>query len=246
MRIDIWSDVVCPFCYIGRRRLQAALDEFEHADQVEITWHSFELDPTTRAGANTPVTETLAAKYGITAAQVEQQHAAMAEQAQQLGLTYNGKETLNANTFDAHRLVHHAGVQVNGRGIADRLEQRFMKAYFTDGQAVDDHAVLTDLAVEVGLDEAEVRDVLSGDRYAEDVRRDEQAARQLGISGVPFFVFAEKYAVSGAQPQEVFAQALAKAWEETQQSPFQMVVGNPAGNEGAGNSECGPAGCSID
>lgn len=240
MRIDIWSDVVCPFCYIGRRRLEAALERFEHRDEVRIVWRSFELDPTTTAGENTPVVELMARKYRMSAGQAEAQNAALAQQAESVGLTFNWAEAKNANTFDAHRLVHLAAMR--GDETADELEQRLMRAYFTEGRAVDSHDVLVEVAVEAGLDEAEVRAVLAGDRFAEEVRSDEEAARQLGITGVPFFVVAEKFAVSGAQPVEVFVQALEQGWDHSRPHPFEMVVGE--GIE-AGGPACGPEGCDV-
>lgn len=239
MRIDIWSDVVCPFCYIGRRRLEAALERFEHRGEVQIVWRSFELDPTTTAGENPPMVELMARKYQMSVEQAEAQNAALAQQAESVGLTFNWAEARNANTFDAHRLVHLAARHSDE--TADELEQRLMRAYFTEGRAVDSPDVLMEVAGEVGLDEAEVRGVLAGDRFAGEVRRDQEVARQLGITGVPFFVVAEKFAVSGAQPVEVFAQALEQGWQHSRPSPFEMVVGEGIGSGPA----CGPEGCDV-
>lgn len=244
MRIDIWSDVVCPFCYIGRARLEGVIDRFAHAEELrgelELVWHSFELDPSTPAGENRPMVESVAVKYGMPVEVARQQNEGLAAAAAGEGLQFNFERALNANTFDAHRLVHLAGQA--DRGLADTLEQRFMRAYFTEGRAVDDHAVLTELAVEVGLEAEAVARVLGSSEFADAVRADESAAQQLGISGVPFFVFDEKWAVSGAQPAEVFEQALTTAWEASQSSPFQMVVGADAA---ADAPVCGPDGCAV-
>ncbi|MDO5697835.1 MAG: DsbA family oxidoreductase [Dermatophilus congolensis] len=242
MRIDIWSDIVCPFCYIGKRRLEAALERFEHRDQVEVVWHSFELDPNAPVGTQESTVEHVAAKYGIPVAQARQNNAGLAAQAATVGLQFNWEDALTANTFDAHRLVHLAATK--SREMADEMEERLMRAFFTEGFAVDDRAVLLDIASDAGLDEAEAEAVLDSDQFAADVRADENAARQLGISGVPFFVFAEKYAVSGAQPLEVFENALATAWAETQPKPFEMVTG--AAGAGAEDAPvCGPDGCEL-
>lgn len=238
MRIDIWSDIVCPFCYIGKRRLEAALERFEHRDQVEVVWHSFELDPSAPVGADEPSVDHVAAKYGIPVEQARADNAGLAAQAATVGLQFNWQDAISANTFDAHRLVHLAATK--SRQTADDLEERLMRAFFTEGFAVDDRAVLLDLSSDVGLPVEEAEAVLDSDRFTDAVRADESAARSLGISGVPFFVFAEKYAVSGAQPVEVFENALATAWAETQPKPFEMVTGD---GDAADAPVCGPDGC---
>ena len=242
MRIDIWSDVVCPFCYIGKRRLEAALERFEHRDQVEVVWHSFELDPNAPVGAGERSVDHVAAKYGMPPQQARQNNAGLAAQAATVGLQFNWEDAINANTFDAHRLVHLGATK--SRDLADELEERLMRAFFTEGFAVDDRAVLLDIASDAGLDTDEVEAMLDSDAFADAVRTDEATARSLGISGVPFFVFAEKYAVSGAQPLEVFENALATAWAETQPKPFEMVTGTAAGEAGDAPA-CGPNGCDI-
>lgn len=239
MKIDIWSDIVCPFCYIGKRRLEAALEGFEHRDEIEIVWHSFELDPNAPVGSGESTIDHVATKYGMTIEQARQNSAALADQAATVGLTFNYEDAVSANTFDAHRLVH-LGAATSPQA-ADDLEERLMRTFFTQGLAIDDHDVLRGIAREVGLDTGEVDALLASDRFADEVRADEQAARGLGISGVPFFVFAEKYAISGAQPLEVFEQALNTAWVETRPAPFAMVSGSGEGTDAA----CGPDGCTI-
>lgn len=255
MRIDIWSDIVCPFCYIGKRRLEAALERFEHRDQVQVVWHSFELDPEAPVGANELSVDHVAAKYGMPPEQARANNAGLAAQAATVGLSFNWEDAISANTFDAHRLVHLAATK--SRETADELEERLMRAFFTEGFAVDDRDVLLDIAGDAGLAADEVEAVLDSDRFTDAVRADESAARRMGIGGVPFYVFAEKYAVSGAQPLEVFEQALATAWAESQPKPFEMVGGLGAsggaeattGDEGAAHEHsapvCGPNGCDV-
>ncbi len=242
MRIDIWSDIVCPFCYIGKRRLEAALERFEHRDQVEVHWHSFELDPNAPVGAQESTVEHVAGKYGIPLQQARANNAGLAAQAATVGLQFNWEDALTANTFDAHRLVHLAATK--SPEMADELEERLMRAFFTEGFAVDDRDVLLDIASDAGLNTEEAEAVLDSDRFADDVRADQATARNIGISGVPFFVFAEKYAVSGAQPLEVFENALATAWAETQPKPFEMV-GGLGGTVDESAPVCGPEGCDI-
>lgn len=243
MKIDIWSDIVCPFCYIGRTHLEKAIEGFADAEDLrrglQIVWHSFELDPTYPAGNETPLVELVAKKYGVSPEQAARQHEAMHAQAAQVGLEFDWRNARYGNTFDAHRVGHLAAQA--GRDVADAYELRMMRAYFTEGRVVEDHAVILELAVEVGLPEADVRRVLDSDEFAAEVRADEEAAHRLGITGVPFFVFDEKYAVSGAQPIEVFTRALTTAWQESRPAPFTMV-GEDTAPEGA---VCGPDGCEI-
>lgn len=208
MKIDIWSDIVCPFCYIGKRHLELALDGFEHADDVEIAWHSFELDPTIEAVPDTTLVEKIAAKYGMTPEQSERSQEDIAARAAEVGLEFNWREAKFGNTFDAHRLVHLAAQH----GRATEAHERLMRAYFTEGVAVGDTTELQRLGEEIGLPADDVRRVLAGDEFTQDVRADEAAARQIGITGVPFFVLDERLAVSGAQPVETFERALTQAW----------------------------------
>ncbi|GAA3691884.1 protein disulfide isomerase FrnE [Terrabacter ginsenosidimutans] len=234
MKIDIWSDIVCPFCYLGKRRLEAALAQFGHADEVEVQWHSFELDRGASPVANVPLVDLVAAKYGTTREQAVAQHRSMAAAAAELGLTFNWEQARYGNTFDAHRVVHLAAEQ----GLADAAHERLMRAYFTDGLAVGDRDVLVRLAGEIGLDEGVVRDMLESDDYGNHVRSDEATAKMLGIESVPFFVLDRKYGVSGAQPVEVFAQALETAWEHRHEVPEPVAAGGGCGG-GCGAGGCG-------
>jgi predicted DsbA family dithiol-disulfide isomerase len=208
--VDIWSDVVCPWCYIGKRRFEAALARFEHRDDVEVTWHSFELDPTAPRIEEGRPAERLAAKYGMSVQEAEQRQAEITALAAQDGLTYDLAGARAGNSFDAHRILHLGAEQGLGNTIAERL----MSAYLGAREAIGDPATLERLAVEAGLPAADVRELLAGDRFADAVRADEEAAARLGIRGVPFFVLGRRYGLSGAQPAEVILQALRQTWDE--------------------------------
>ncbi|MDP3712488.1 MAG: DsbA family oxidoreductase [Mycobacteriales bacterium] len=202
MRIDIWSDVVCPWCYVGKRRLETALAQFPHP--VEVVWHSFELDPSAPAERTGGYVDHLAAKYGRSLAEAQGMLDAMTETAAVEGLDFRFDLARGGSTFDAHRLLHLAAA----KGLQGELKERLLRATFTEGEPIGHPEVLTRLAVSVGLEEAEVSWVLSGEAYADAVRQDEAEARRLGISGVPFFVVDGRYGVSGAQPAEVLLQVL--------------------------------------
>ena len=209
MRIDIWSDVVCPWCYVGKRRFERALAEFEHRDDVQVVHRSFQLDPTRPKGQTQKRREMLMAKYRLTAAQVQGLDAQMEQTAAAEGLEYHLGDGVTGNTLDAHRLLHLAAA----RGRQDEALERFYRAYFTEGRSLFDRPSLTALAAEAGLDEREVHDVLDGDAYAAAVATDIREAQALGANGVPFFVFDHRFGVSGAQASDVFTQVLARARE---------------------------------
>ena len=210
LTVEIWSDVVCPWCYIGKRRFEAALESFEHADEVTVMWRSFELDQEAPATPEGTAAERLAAKYGMSAERAEALHGEMTERAAGEGLEFRFDLARGGNTFDAHRLIHLAATY----GHQAAAQERLMRAYFTDGEAIADPETLTRLMVEVGVDADEARDVLESGRFGDDVREDELLASQLGIQGVPFFVFDRRLGVSGAQPPEVLVQALQRGWDE--------------------------------
>ncbi|BCB91267.1 DsbA family oxidoreductase [Phytohabitans suffuscus] len=207
MKIEVWSDIVCPWCYIGKRRLQSALARFDHAGDVEVTWRSFQLDPSARRGDNQPTTEMLSGKYGVPPAQAKEMQDRVTALAAEEGLTYHLDRSLTANTFDAHRLTHFAATL----GLADGIHERLFQAALVNGEAVDDTETLVRIGTEVGLPEDEARKVLDGDAYADDVRDDISQARAFGANGVPFFVFDRAYGISGAQPVEVFLTTLERA-----------------------------------
>jgi predicted DsbA family dithiol-disulfide isomerase len=206
--IEIWSDVVCPWCYIGKRRIESALERFEHRDDVTVTWRSFELDPTAERDPEGSASERLASKYGMTVEEAAARQAQIAALAAEEGLDYHLELTRGGNSFDAHRLIQ-LGKE---RGIQDAVKERLMRGYFTEGARIGDHDTLARLAAEAGLPEAEARAVLESDRYAGAVREDEELARRIGINGVPFFVLGRRYGVSGAQPADVLVQALDQSW----------------------------------
>ncbi|RPD49715.1 DsbA family oxidoreductase [Hymenobacter sediminis] len=227
MKIEIWSDIVCPFCYIGKRRLENALANFPHADKVEIQWHSFELDPGAQTEPGVSLYKRLAAKYGNTEAWARQMSANMTQSAAEVGLAFDFDRAVHANTLHAHRLVHLA----DRHGKQDAAKERFFKAYLEEGQDLNDFATLTRLANEIGLPAAEVEQVLHSEQFTQEVRHDEYQARQIGVRGVPYFVFDDKYAVSGAQPSELFQEVLEKVWEESRPQPVQLA--------GADGAACG-------
>ena len=206
MEIDVWSDVVCPWCYVGRRKLQRALDESGLTDVV-IRHRAFELQPDEPVGVVEPTLERLARKYGKTAEEAAEMQEYVIDAAETVGLTFNLADTLSGNTLDAHRLL----LWANEHGLQDALVERMFAAYFTEGRSLFDTESLLALVREVGLDDAAAAEVLNSDRYRDDVVADEHLARELGANGVPFFVFDMKYGISGAQPFDVFAQTIAQA-----------------------------------
>jgi predicted DsbA family dithiol-disulfide isomerase len=208
MKVEIWSDVVCPWCYIGKVRFERALDAFAHRADVDVVYRAFELDPTIPRGETRDVVTELAAKKGLSEQQVLQMMAAVEQVAAGDGLEYHLADAPMGNTVDAHRLVHFAA----DHGSEDEMLARLYRAHFTELRSVFDAGSLAGLAAEVGLDEAESRRVLGGDDYLDRVRGDEAVARSLGITGVPFFVVDGRFGISGAQPADVFAQALDRAW----------------------------------
>ena len=205
LTVEIWSDVVCPWCYVGKRRFEKALAAFEHGDEVEVVWRSFELDPYAARAREGSSAEHLARKYGMSVEQAEDMNAQMTALAAGEGLEYHLDRTRGGNSFDAHRLIQRALQD----GLQDAMKERLMRAYFTEGEAIGDRDTLIRLAGEVGVDgEA----ALTGQQYADAVRGDEELAMRIGIRGVPFFVLSRHYGVSGAQPPELLLQALDKAW----------------------------------
>lgn len=222
MLVEIWSDVVCPWCYIGKRRFEKALEQFPHRDAVDVVWRSFELDPNARRRVEGAVSERLAEKYGIALEQAEASHAHMTDVARGEGLDFRFDRAQSGNTFDAHRLIHLAAAH----DLQDAMEERLMRAYFTEGLPIGERETLVALASEIGIDAGEARDMLKSNAYADAVRDDERRAASLGISGVPFVVLGEKYGVSGAQPSEIFQRALQQAWDESR--PLVVVGGENA------------------
>ncbi|MEV7994000.1 DsbA family oxidoreductase [Streptomyces sp. NPDC086077] len=234
MRVEIWSDIACPWCYVGKARFEKALAAFPHRDGVEVVHRSFELDPGRAKDDVQPVLTMLAKKYGMSPAQAQAGEDNLGAQAAAEGLDYRTRDRDHGNTFDMHRLLHLA----KEHGRQDELVQRLYRANFAEERSVfNDDERLVEIAVGAGLDEAEVRKVLSDPQaYADEVRADEREAAQLGANGVPFFVLDRKYGVSGAQPTEVFERALSQAWGE--RPPLTLI------EDGAADA-CGPDGCAV-
>lgn len=234
MQIDIWSDVVCPWCYIGKRRLERALADFEHADEVEVRWRSFQLDPGAPAESTESVAEHLGRKYGggVTAGQqmIDRVEAVAAEE----GLLFRLGRARRANTVDAHRLLHLAH-DVGGTATQGRLKEALLAAYFVEGENPADHGALTRIATGAGLPADRVAEVLAGPEYVDAVEADVEQAAAYGAGGVPFFVVDSRYGVSGAQPVEVFAQVLERAWSDAH-PPVEVLATGDA---------CGPDGCAV-
>lgn len=214
MKVKIWSDVRCPFCYIGKHKFEAALEQFPHKDQIEVDWRSFELDPYLKTDPNLNTLDHLAAIKGLDREQVEQMTEYSTQAAREVGLELDFQDSVVANSFNAHRLMQFAKT----RNLGNEIEELLFKAHFSRGQNIDDPEVLTELGVSIGLEEANVREVLSTDAFTSEVRQDQAEAQSMGIRGVPFFVFNDKYGVSGAQPIETFLGALQQSWTEFEDS----------------------------
>ncbi|PZS22271.1 MAG: disulfide bond formation protein DsbA [Acidimicrobiales bacterium] len=226
MKVEIWSDVVCPWCHVGKRRFESALAGFEHRDDVEVVWRSFELDPAApRLHEGEPVAR-LAAKYGMDLDEARASYRHMTEVAGEEGLEFRLEATRSGNTFDAHRLLHLAAET----GDQDKLKERLLTAYLTEGEAIGESSTLERLAVEAGLDPSRVTAVLSTTAYGDEVRADEAQATALGIDGVPFFVFDRKHGVSGARPAETLLDMLVRAWSEDR--PLTVVEGSGGACDG--------------
>jgi predicted DsbA family dithiol-disulfide isomerase len=237
MQVEIWSDVVCPWCYIGKRKFEAALASFEHRDEVTVDWRSYELDPGAPARRDLPMLELLQKKYSMTEEQARAANDRVTAVAAGVGLDYHLDQAAMGNTFDAHRLIHLAAT--HGKG--DAMKERLMAAYFTEGAAVGETATLEQLAGDIGLDAGEVAAVLAGDAYAEAVRDDERQAAALGVNGVPFFVVDRAYGVSGAQDPEVILGALERAWSDAHPEPALLDVTPDAD----GGASCDDGACAV-
>jgi predicted DsbA family dithiol-disulfide isomerase len=219
VKVEIWSDVVCPWCYIGKRRFESALSEFAHRDDVEVIYRSFELDSTAQVDSGRSVTEILAEKYGVSLAQAAAMNSRVTGIAAGEGLDYHLDKARHANTVKAHRLIHLAA----SKGLQNEVMERVMTAYFSEGENIGDTETLARLTAETSLDADEARAVLESDAYTDAVRADERRAQMLGITGVPFFVVDERYGVSGAQPASLLLEVLDTAWTESH--PLLKVTG---------------------
>ncbi len=210
IQVEIWSDIMCPFCYIGKRKFEAALSQFEGKDDVEIIWKSYQLSPDMVTDSSKNINQYLSEHKGISIQEAERMNAYVTNMAAKEGLTYNFDKTVVANSFKAHQFAHFA----KQYGKQDEAEEKLFQAYFTEGKNMDDDAVLIQLGAELGLDTTALKAALENGTYAKEVRADIKEAEEIGVRGVPFFVFDRKYAVSGAQDSMVFLQTLEKAQEE--------------------------------
>ena len=207
MKVEIWSDVMCPFCYIGKRRLEEALTQFANADSVEISWKSYQLNPGLKTDPSISIHQHLANIKGLDLEAAKQMNQQVTEMAESVGLTYDFDHAILANSFDAHRLSHLAAQ----KGLGNAAQEALFKAYFTEGKNIADKETLIALGEGIGLTAADVKQMLSTNAFADAVKHDIAEAQQLGVRGVPFFVFDRKFAISGAQPTAVFLQTLKKA-----------------------------------
>jgi predicted DsbA family dithiol-disulfide isomerase len=228
MHVDIWSDIACPWCYIGKRRFEQALAGFEHGDEVQVTWRSFELDPEAPAERTGDLVSLLAAKYGMSVEQARASQDQLVQTAAAEGLDFRFDIARSGLTFDGHRIIHLAGEH----DLADAMKERLLRAYFTEGELISDHDGLVRMAAEVGVPESAAREVLAGDRFADEVRADEILAQRLGIGAVPTFVVDRRLAVSGANPPDQLLNLLRQGWEQQPQ-----ITVPDAG------AACGPDGC---
>jgi predicted DsbA family dithiol-disulfide isomerase len=222
MDVEIWSDIACPWCYVGKRRFEAALARFEHGDDVRVTWRSFELDPAAPAEREGERAARLAEKYGITVERAREMERQMTETAAGEGLEFHLDIQRSGTTFDGHRLIHLAAEH----GLQDAMKERLLRAYFTEGQLMSDHETLIRLAAEVGVDQDEARQMLASDRYADEVRDDERTASQFGISAVPTFVVDRSIGASGAHPPEALLELLTEGW--ARHTPAPVIAGGEA------------------
>ena len=210
MKIEIWSDYACPYCYIGERQLEKALESFSGKENIDISYKAFELDPSASYKVTTNTKDRVAKKYGYTSEQAQQMIDNVTRYAKSVGLDYNYATVRYTNTFDAHRIAKYA--ETKGKGL--EMSEKLFYAYFTQNKQLSDHKALTDIAIEVGLDKLEVEDVLKNNKFSEDVRSDEHEASRLGIHAVPFFLINGKYSLSGAQPPEAFENVIEKVLQE--------------------------------
>lgn len=232
MKIEIWSDVACPWCFIGKRRFEAALAAFPHRDAVEVVWRSYQLDPTLPDHYDGTELEYLGSRKGMPSRQVEQMFEHVAEQAKGEGLDYHFDQVVVANSFTAHRMIHLAAAH----GRQDAAKERLLSDHFEHGKDIGSRDYLSSLGNGLGLPSDEVDELFTTDKYTDEVRFDIQEAQGLGISGVPFFVIDRKFGLSGAQPTKTFTAALTQAWQAA--NPLVLV-------NSSNGAACGPDGCAV-
>lgn len=210
MLVKIWSDVRCPFCYIGKKKFEAALEKFPQKDQVRVEWKSFQLDPSLKTDTSLSTLDYFVQTKGVSIEQARQMFSGATDMARKAGINFNIEESVPANSFMAHRLIQLA----KSKDLGNEIEEALFKAHFEEAKNIDDTKVLVQVATSIGMNAEEVDSILKSDAFAYEVKQDEMEARNIGVSGVPFFVFEDKYAVSGAQSSEAFLQNLEKSWDE--------------------------------
>ena len=220
MKVKIWSDVRCPFCYIGKRKFEMALEKFQHKNDVEVEWQSFELDPTLVTQPDVNATVHLSEIKGISKERANEMQQYVTQVAKEVGLHFNFDKTIVANSFNAHRLIQFA----KSKGFGNEAEEALFKAHFIEGKNIDNKEVLLHIAINIGVDENETTKMLTSDAFAKEVKQDEMQAQDFGISGVPFFVLNDKYAVSGAQSPETFLKAMEQTWKEFEEVKKPVVI----------------------
>jgi len=226
VKVEIWSDVVCPWCYVGKRHLEQALERFAHRDEVEIVWKAYELDPHAPPQRVGSYPDRIAQKYGISEGQARASIQRIVNAGADAGIDFRFDDLRAGNTFDAHRLLHFA----QSLGVQNDLKERLLFATFTEGRPIGDRETLVELAGEVGIAESDARRVLESDEFAREVRDEEARAMELGATGVPFFVFDGRFGVSGAQPPETLLHVLERAWSEAK--PIEVIGATDAACEG--------------
>ena len=220
MKVDIWSDVRCPFCYIGKRKFENALEKFPHKNDVEVNWHSFELDPSLETNTEVSAIEHISEIKGISKVQAEGMHEHVINVAKEVGLDFDFEKSVVANSFNAHRLIQFA----KAKGLGNEIEEQLFKAHFTEGKNIDNKETLVQTGMAIGLDGNEIREMLASDAFAKEVKQDEMQAQSIGVRGVPFFVLNDKYAVSGAQSPDTFLEVLIQTWKEFEEENKPLIV----------------------
>lgn len=230
MIINIWSDVRCPFCYIGKRKFEAALEKFPQKDQVEVVWKSFQLDPTLKTRTDINTIDYFVEAKGVTREQAKQMLGGATQMAKDVGLEFDLEGSVLANSFNAHRLIQMA----KSKGLGDEIEEALFKAHFEEQKNIDNHNTLVKIGTSIGMDYEEVKEKLASDAFEYEVKQDEIEARNLGVQGVPFFVIDNKYGISGAQSSDIFLQTLEKSWEEFQQKTpaLEVIEGDSCSTDG--------------
>ncbi|HXR85100.1 MAG TPA: DsbA family oxidoreductase [Hanamia sp.] len=220
MKVDIWSDVRCPFCYIGKRKFEKALEKFPEKNNIEVEWHSFELDPTLITNAKENHVEHLSQAKGISKEQVDEMHDYVNKMAKEVGLDFHFDKVVVANSFNAHRLIQLAKI----KGVSNEAEEALFKAHFVEGKNIDDAETLMNIGISIGLDKNELKKMVDSGEFSKQVRQDEQQAQLFGINGVPFFVLNNRYGVSGAQSPQVFLQTLNQAWDDFEKEKKPLII----------------------